>query len=373
MMQDFYGGDDEEQDAPSFVNPKHAPTDRATRVRVWIIVALAAVGIFAYLGEKYAVFVEPGLNKLLVEQDMRSVRALEDEVRKILDGYGIADGWVKLRIVSLPGADSVRDEWSVMVPADVPVASITNDLNRLAEQYDGKASSVENAKTGQVSVHIRFREVVRYSLVFTPTAGIKRREGRVVVLVDGLADAPDAEVDAFIDSKDPVGAILIPARDIFPLYERIRVKKKDIVLHLHFFAEKPDDNQLALAETMAAQEIAKKVKNVCKGFAASGHYFITSEHAPGENVRVADAEGARQGFARIEASSLSYVDRTSEPSSMSSRMNDLASSAIRYGTAIGVLKLEDGTMEFLHQEMIRLRKKGMDFISITQVLPRKPA
>ena len=325
--------------------------------------------MLAYFGERYAVLVVPSLSRFQLSKDMRSVRTLEDDVRKTLDGYGVPESWIKARVISLPDADSIRDEWSIMIPADIPVASITNDLNRLAETYEGKAFAVANAKTSQVSVHIRFRGVVRYSLLFNPTAGIKRREGRIVLLVDGLDDAPDAEIEAFLDSKDPVGCILIPSRDAVPLYERIRVKKKEIVLHLHLFADK-QDNQLALAETMKDAEIQKKLRNICKGFQSSGFYFITSEHTPGASMRAADAECARQEFVKIDAATLSYVDRTSEPSSMSSRMNDLAGSAMRYGTAVGVLKLEKGMMSFLHDETVRLRKKGLDFISIRQIAKR---
>ncbi|MBI5648309.1 MAG: divergent polysaccharide deacetylase family protein [Ignavibacteriae bacterium] len=363
--------DDEGED----LGPQPEASERrlrgGVRRRLWLIALLAGIGILCYVGEKYAVLVQPSIEKLRASRDLQSVKSVEEEVRSILENYGITDSWVRKRSVGLEGIDSVRDVWTVSIPGDVPVASVTHDLSVLAERYQGRAYAVEDAKTRQVYVHIKFRDMVRYTLVFQPTAGIRRREGSIALLVDGLEDCDESELEAFMASRDPVGCIIIPGRSSGPLYEQVRVRNKDIVLHLHVFATRQEVNRLAFSDDLRESEMRWKVRNIVKGYQASGYFFMTSERALGSNARFVQTEFENQGFQMVDAASLFFIDRTSELSNMTSRMNDLAASAMRNGTAIGVVKLEESTMSFLHDEMVRLRKKGLDFTSMRSLLAHR--
>ena len=72
----------------------------------------------------------------------------------------------------------------------------------------------------------------------------------------------------------------------------------------------------------------------------------------------------------MEASRLYYLDRNAEPDSPNSRMNDLAHLAMKDGFGNGVMRLKDGTISFLQNEIARLRKKGFEFISVPDFIAK---
>lgn len=338
--------------------------DHGVRRRMWIAGILVVLIIVLFVADRYVTLVQPNIERMQTRRDLQSVESLEDDVRKVLDDYGMQPEWVRERSIDFDHLGHVRDLWLVQVPHDLPLASVNLDLKEVVEQYGGKAFAVENARKAQIALHITFRGMVRYSLLFMPTTEVRREAGSVVLLVDGISEAPDSEIEQYLESREPVACIIEPDKDNIPLHTRLRKAEKEVVLHLHFKPVSESESRFELAEDLSEENLAAHLRYIVKNYPGCRAYYVTSERALGMYTRMVDEIMRSLGYRKLESAGLAYIDRGSQESVMSARMNDIAALSVRERVSIGVVELRDDIMGFLSAEMKRLRKKGFDFVGL---------
>jgi polysaccharide deacetylase 2 family uncharacterized protein YibQ len=338
--------------------------DRGLRIRLWIAASLVMIIVLLFVAERFVTLVQPNLEEMQQRRDLASAESLQEDVERIFDDYGILPEWIRRRTVEAGEYGHVRDLWMLRVPRDLPFASLNLDLKNVAERYQGKAFAVENAKEAQIAVHITFRNTIRYSLVFNTRTDVQRKAGRIVLLVDGLANASRGDIERLLQSREPVACIVEPSKDAVALHGQLRKAGREIVLHLHFNPVRDAASRYELAEDMKQEEIQSHLRFIVRNFPACHAYYLTSERALGMQARIVEDEMRIQGVRKLESALLTYIDRTSQHNVMSSRMNDIASLAVREGLAVGVVELRSDVPAFLDSEMARLRKKGFSFIPL---------
>ncbi|MBN1447261.1 MAG: hypothetical protein JXA28_04965 [Bacteroidetes bacterium] len=342
--------------------------NRGVRRRMWIAGFLVALIVILFVAERYVTLVQPNIARIQTQRDFQSVQSLENDVRTVLDDYGIRQDWIRERSIDFETLGHVRDLWLIRVPHDLPLASVNLDLKEIVDQYGGKAFAVENARKARIALHITFRGKVRYSLMFMPTSEVQREAGNIVLLVDGIADAPGSEIESYLASREPVACIIEPQKDTVPLHTRLRTHGKDVVLHLHFKPVSEQDSRFELAEDLNRDDLASHLQYIVRNFPGSRYYYVTSERALGLHARNVDAIMGALGLLKVESATLSYIDRSSQEAVMSARMNDIAALSVRENIAVGVVELREGIMDFLAGEMTRFRKKGFDFVALGHLL-----
>ena len=342
-------------------------SDRGVRRRIWVAGFLVALIVLLFVADRYVTLVQPNIERMQDRRDLRSVASLEGDVRNVLDSYGILPEWIREKSIDMDRGGHVRDLWLVQVPRDLPVASINLDLKAVVGEYGGRAFAVENARLGEISLHITFRGMIRYSLLFTPSGDVRRAAGRIALLVDGLPDAPEGEIEQYVASSSPVACILEPNKDNVALHTRLRDAGKEVVLHLHFRPISESDSRFDLAEDLQDEDLQTHLRYIVKNFPDAQYFYVTSERALGTYLRRVHAIMEAQNLRALESSTFTYLDRSAQENVMTARMNDLAEAAVREGIAIGVVELREGIISFLGTEMSRLRKKGHDFVSLRAV------
>jgi polysaccharide deacetylase 2 family uncharacterized protein YibQ len=347
---------------PSFVQ-QQGP-DRGLRVRMWIAGVLVVFIVLLFVAERFITLVQPNLDRMQEKRDVASIESLQEDVERILNDYGIQPEWIRRKVVEVDDLGHVRDLWLIRVPHNLPFASLNLDLKMMAEQYQGKAFAVENAKEAQISLHIVFRKTIRYSLIFNPTREVQRQTGNIVLLVDGLESASEGDIDRLIQSREHIAAILEPSKDAIALHTRLRAAGRDIALHLHFKPAQELGSRFELSEDLRPEQVQSHLRYIVRNFPGCRAYYVTSERAPGLYMRTVEEEMRSQGIRKLESSLLTYIDRSSQQNVMSTRMNDIAALAVREGTAVGVVELRPEVLSFLETEMGRLRKKGFAFVRL---------
>lgn len=355
--------DGEETPSDGFVR-QDEERNPGLRIRMWIAGGLAVAAIILFAADRFMVLVKPNIDRYATERDLTSVENLERDVVGVLDGYGIRDAWIKRQTVGVPAMERVRDVWTVRIPRDLSVASLNYDLTRTAESYEGRGFAVEDEKGTRVAMHIKFRGTVRYSLLLVPSAEVSRASGVITLLVDGLAEASDSDLDALLATREPVACILEPTRDNVPLLLRLRQAGREIVLHFHITPTQESPSRFALAEDLTDAQLLSHVRFIVRNYPGVRYCYITSERASGRIEDLVARELRARGLQRFSSATLMYIDRSAQQAAMSARMNDLADIAVRDGRAAGVVELRDEVLPFLEDEMRRMRKRGFDFISV---------
>ncbi len=359
--------DEEEREHLYAMLAEDEQSDRGVRWRIWIAGFLVALIVILFVADRYVTLVQPNIARMQDRRDLQSVQSLEGDVRNVLDSYGIQAEWIRERSIDFEGAGHLRDLWLVQVPHDLPVASVNVDLKTVVADYGGRAFAVENARLGQIALHITFRGKIRYSLLFMPTSEVHRAAGNIVLLVDGVDEAPDSEIERYLARSEPIACILEPNKDNIAMNTRLRKADKEVVLHLHFRPFGENESRFELSEDLSDEDLSTHLRYIVKNFPGSRYYYVTSERALGTYMRrVNEIMGSLQ-FRALESSMLSYLDRSAQENVMTARMNDLAATATRENIAIGVVELRDGVIPFLIEEMSRLRKRGQDFVPLPAI------
>ncbi|MBE0643034.1 MAG: hypothetical protein IH600_03045 [Bacteroidetes bacterium] len=360
--------DEEEREQLYAMLAADEQSDRGIRRRIWVAGFLVALIVILFVADRYITLVQPNLVRMQDRRDLQSVQSLESDVRNVLDSYGIQAEWIRERSIDFEGAGHLRDLWLVQVPHDLPVASVNVDLKAVVAEYGGRAFAVENARLGQIALHITFRGKIRYSLLFMPTSEVRRASGSIVLLVDGFDEAPEGEIEQYIARSEPIACILEPNKDNITMYTRLRKAEKEVVLHLHFQPFSENDSRFELSEDLSDEDLTTHLRYIVKNFPGSRYYYVTSERALGTYMRRVDQIMRLLGYRALESSMFSYLDRSAQENVMIARMNDLATTALREKVAIGVVELREDIIPFLIAEMSRLRKRGQDFVPLSTIL-----
>lgn len=332
-----------------------------------VLIILCVIAGSLFLAGRLVVLVRPNIEKYRIAQEKTDVAVLQGEIVRILESYGLKESWIVKKTIRFSESEFVRQEWVVPVPPDLPLATVQLDLDDLVSRHEGHVYAVENAKTQQLFMHVKFGPRVNQTIILTPKSTLSRSGGDIALLVDDLDETSDGDLASFLSYRDPVACVLVPSRDVQQPYEQLKLAGKEILLHIHFYQSRVAENRFAVSEDMSTEQIKAKLRLIVKSFPAARFAMVTTEDAVGTNEALARAELTRNGFRVIQPASLTYLDRSTTESNLVTRMNDIAAVADQGGVAIGVLRLTDANLRFYSEQMQRLRKRGYRFIPLKRL------
>ncbi len=357
------------------VRPKTATLrnrlERGFRIRLWIAGILAVIALLLYAANQFYAVVMPDLSALSEREDQTALQRIETEVVEAFRGFGIKSTWIERKDFSLPAYGKIRTVWKVYAPLDVPLASLNQELTTIAAKYNSVAGASENLKTGEVTVHIKHGNMVVFSVDLIPDPSKRRNGGKIAILFDGLEGASESEIDRLALSTEPIACVFEPTLDVYALYNKLKSEKKEMVFHFHINPEKKTEGRFEFHEDMPPGAIKRRIRFLLQNYPDVGAYYITTELVPGSAAESMEEELRAHGLSRVEIDDMVYLDRSLSEDQLSARMNDLAAISARRGMVIGVVRLDDGMVDFISDEMIRLRKKGFDCYRLGPLLREK--
>ena len=341
---------------------------RGKKIRFWIITIEVVLALGFFVGDKYVTVVKPNIDILTNRQGESAAKELHEVFQMKFDEYGIHHAWMKKKIIPLPSVGQGRQEWFIKLPRDIPIVTLTYDLNQVSAQFGCSAHAIEDTKSGETTVHVALQRRVLYSFIFHRTSEVKRIAAPLSVFIDGIGDAPSDEVEKYLSLHEPIACVMEAKRESRSLYSKLVAANKEIILHIHFLPREESESKFEFSEDLSPQAIVQRVGSIVKEFPRARAFYITSERSIGNAVTQAEQEFVSNNLRPIPTADIQYLDRGESFSQISSRMNDLASLAVKEGYAIGVLELRENTCAFLATELSRLRKRGFEFIRFMKIL-----
>lgn len=366
MSEDFYLPDDDQPSYGYFTD--EAVQNKGKKIRLWIIGILALIAFIIFIADRYVTVLKPKLDDVTKQRSSESFLKMEDEIRLLFENYGLKPSWITTQDVTAPSAGKIRTVWFIKMPRDVPMASVTHDLKKIAQDHEGSAYAVEDTKVHEITVHVSMNRLVVFSLVFQRDDNVRRESGLIAIFIDGIENAPGAEIEKYLLMREPIACVIQAQRESRKMYSRLVEAKKEIILHIHLLPKKVSESKFELSEDLTKGTVSSRIKNILQEFPGARAFYITSERAIGNAISVTEKDLLKARMIEIPTADIQYVDRGTEFSQMSSRMNDVASIAVKDGHAIGVLELRENTFSFLSDEMIRLQKRGFDFVPVARIL-----
>lgn len=297
---------------------------------------------------------------------------IEHDLTALFDKYAVSESWITARQINVPAVRGVRREWTVRVPRDLALATLIYDVNAIAQDYDGSTFAVEDLRLGEVAIHLSRSRHVEQTIILKRSADVKRKTGKIAIMIDGIVDAPEGEWEQFLAMPEPVSCVMEASRDSRKLYAQLIEARKEIILHVHFRARKESESKFELSEDLGDKTISSRIKNIVREFPDCAGFFVTSERILGNAVSLVRAELLPTRWIEIPTDEIQYIDRGTAFNQLSSRMNDMAAISVKNGHAVGVLELRENSTSFLQSELMRLRKRGFEFVPCARLLAQQP-
>lgn len=334
---------------------------------VGILLLLLALIVTLFTAGKVINLLRPNLEGYRIAQEKKDVASLQGEILHVLESYGLREQWIVKKTHVFQGSEFIRQEWLVPVPPDLPLATLQLDLDDLVSRNDGRVYAVENAKTQQLFMHVKFGPRINQTIVLTPRGNLSRSGGVIALIVDDISEASEGDLTAYRDLRDPIACIIEPSRNILQTYEQIKLSGKEILLHIHFHAQRVVENRFAVSEDMTSEQVKGKLRLIVKTFPSARFAMVTTEDAVGTNEALARSELSRNGLTMIQPASLTYLDRSTAENNLVTRMNDIAALADQEAFSIGVVRCTESNIRFYVEQMQRLRKRGYQFIPLRRL------
>ena len=94
-----------------------------------------------------------------------TLQAVDHEVDSVLAQFGIEQGGIRKRRITIPSEGVVRVERRIAIPASFVPVLLNAALNAMAHRYDGRAIATEDLKQSSVTVYIEVQKVIVQTII----------------------------------------------------------------------------------------------------------------------------------------------------------------------------------------------------------------
>lgn len=204
-----------------------------------------------------------------------SVHQIENVFFKVLDDYGIEKNWISAKKVKPAEEDSVRVQYFVKLPADMPVPLIIKDINKVIEKDITAFVSEEKKIYGTTEVRIYTNEILKLKATLIPDKENIRKQihkqADFCFIISDAFDLSDANYKKFLSVYFPAAALVVPASD---LQIKVDTLKNYVKEYAVFLNDDIKDSELKLNPAFQKQILRGSIGNIISGFKEAKLYIV---------------------------------------------------------------------------------------------------
>ncbi len=204
-----------------------------------------------------------------------SVSQIEGVFFKVMDEYGIEPNWISKKKYKAGEYDSVKVEYFVKLPQDLPIPLIIKDINRVIEKDITGFVSEEKKNYGTTEIRIYTNEVLKLKATLIPDKENVRKGSELSFIISDAFDLSDKNFKNFLSIYLPVSAEIIPDKDNIAEADTLRSYLKGFAMILN---NDIDDNDMKLRPEYTKPILRGSINNIVGAF-GNDHLYIVDERA----------------------------------------------------------------------------------------------
>jgi len=319
-------------------------------------------------------------------------RAVRDSahaaVRRVLEGYGLA-----YRIHKKP--KPAPDVWTVQIPPHFAVPSVHLAFQEsLAGARVGILKAETDPSTGNTLLQVGVKDSVFFNIHLVPTAEIKKKIGKIAVVIDDFGDRLDDLAYAFFEFEGEITISILPGRRFSArTAQEANRRGCEVILHLSM-----EPLQTAFREdgyTILTKMPREKIREAFQKamdqvpYAVGVNNHMGSKATSDRQTMVDVLECVRQkGLYFMDsytvASSVAYnvamemglptakrdvfIDADGSEMAIRMKLQELSKRAKQNGVAVGIGHCHRNMLTALKKEMPRIREEGLRFVPLSEVV-----
>ncbi len=193
---------------------------------------------------------------------------------KCLEDYGIEETHIKEKKIKLKGSDSLITNYIIDTPIDLRMVEFLSSLNELL-YYNGVVIKSKELKVNKdTELLLESSEVILFAAKFIYNEKFIRTENRFSVIVDGIEDLGNEELEAIFDVPADICFTVLPSESNEQLLEKI-------IQHGKYYAIKIDDGiddpLYIMNEDQHPEKIIKSLSQIFRKFSLTNYIVINDK------------------------------------------------------------------------------------------------
>lgn len=314
--------------------------------------------------------------------------ALDRMLAQVFDEFNLSNSWI------VRSGNLLR----IQLPADLPAVTVIWEIIQRAQELDLKViKSEEDLRGNRSTIAIGKGREVMATLIFTSNPSLKRRAGKIAIIIDDFGYTNNKTARQFLELKYPITLSIIPGQKYSTeMAEAATAAGKKYLLHLPMEAveEKVEDSDYTIYTDLSDEEIEARVRGaldllpdaigvnnhmgslatadsrvmsvVLKTLKSRNKLFIDSR-TTAESVA---PQIARQQQLRFQSNDgFLERNRSEREDYIQKKLTAVANLASKRGRAIVIGHPYKQTARALLKELPRLEKQGFEIVPLTEIFP----
>lgn len=200
-----------------------------------------------------------------------SVVQIETVFFTVLDEYGIETKWITRKKYKSADYDSVKTEYTVKIPADMPVPLIIKDINKVIEKDITGFVSEEKKIFGTTEIRIYTNEVLKLKATLIPDKGIIRKRNELSFVINDVFDLSEKSFNNFLSIHHLISCTVVPNHDLVIKTDSLKDYTKEYAVLLN---NDISDPKMKLKSDYQKELLRGSIQNIVSSFRDAKAYII---------------------------------------------------------------------------------------------------
>lgn len=200
-----------------------------------------------------------------------SVLQIETVFFTVLDEYGIETKWITRKKYKSADYDSVKTEYIVKIPADMPVPLIIKNINKVIEKDITGFVSEEKKIFGTTEIRIYTNEVLKLKATLIPDKEIIRKRNELSFVINDVFDLSEKNFNNFLSIHHPLSCIVVPGHDLVIKADSLKDYTKEYAILLN---NDISDPKMKLKSDYQKGLLRGSMQNIVSSFRDAKAYII---------------------------------------------------------------------------------------------------
>ena len=200
-----------------------------------------------------------------------SVSQIETVFFTVLDDYGIETKWITRKKYKSADYDSVKKEYIVKIPADMPVPLIIKNINKVIEKDITGFVSEEKKIFGTTEIRIYTNEVMKLKATLIPDKDIIRKRNELSFVIRDAFDLRENNFNNFLSIHHPLSCTVVPGHDLIIKADSLKDYTKEYAIFLN---NDISDPKMKLKSDYQKELLRGSMQNIVSSFRDAKAYLI---------------------------------------------------------------------------------------------------
>ncbi|MDQ7817117.1 MAG: hypothetical protein RDU14_08855 [Melioribacteraceae bacterium] len=167
-----------------------------------------------------------GLNELTTYQ-------IDSVFIDVLGQYGIESKWISTKPIKVKDEDSIKKQFTVKLPADLPIPLIIRDVNKsIANDITGFVSQ-EKKIFGNTEIRVYTNELLKLQAILIPDPQTIRERNNLTFIFSDISDLGQSDFNQFLSLSYKLCAAMVPNEATSVQADSLKKYSKEFVVLLN--------------------------------------------------------------------------------------------------------------------------------------------